>query len=197
MKMLSVLLSYLLSSLAAASLVNMRRITHPTVQQTLAGNAVLPCVFTLQTSSSVQPPHLLWTHSRPPARGQGPPLEQIVLSAKGKTKTFIFHCEAILTWDIYIFWLFNWPLIWSDLFGFCSHYFCFALFYCAALWSSLYNFKSTLWINWGQNYSDCQLQAEIIISSGFAVYHLTDTILTSECFNLPEWVNGRFKSPHL
>ncbi|XP_037537264.1 neurocan core protein [Nematolebias whitei] len=75
---------YVLSSFAAASsLVNMRRITHPTVQQMLAGKAVLPCVFTLQTSSSVQPPHLLWTHSRLSAGGQGPPLEQIVLSAKG------------------------------------------------------------------------------------------------------------------
>uniref|UniRef100_A0A7N5ZZY3 Neurocan b n=1 Tax=Anabas testudineus TaxID=64144 RepID=A0A7N5ZZY3_ANATE len=39
----------------------MRRITHPTVHQTLAGKAVLPCVFTLHTSSSSQPPHLLWT----------------------------------------------------------------------------------------------------------------------------------------
>uniref|UniRef100_A0A3P8SXY5 Neurocan b n=1 Tax=Amphiprion percula TaxID=161767 RepID=A0A3P8SXY5_AMPPE len=61
----------------------MRRITHPTVQQTLAGKAVLPCVFTLQTSSSLQPPHLLWTHTGPPARGQEAPLERIVLSAKG------------------------------------------------------------------------------------------------------------------
>ncbi|XP_040911426.1 neurocan core protein-like [Toxotes jaculatrix] len=66
-----------------SSVVNMRRITHPTVQQTLAGKAVLPCVFTLQTSSSSQPPHLLWTRTRLPAGGQGAPLEQIVLSAKG------------------------------------------------------------------------------------------------------------------
>uniref|UniRef100_A0A8C4IPV7 Neurocan b n=1 Tax=Dicentrarchus labrax TaxID=13489 RepID=A0A8C4IPV7_DICLA len=50
----------------ASSIVNMRRITHPTVQQTLAGKAVLPCVFTLQTSSSSQPPHLLWTRIRLP-----------------------------------------------------------------------------------------------------------------------------------
>ncbi|XP_070830192.1 neurocan core protein-like [Chaetodon trifascialis] len=68
---------------AASSIVNMRRITHPTVQQTLAGKAILPCVFTLQTSSSSQPPHLLWTHVRLPAGGQGTPLEKIVLSAKG------------------------------------------------------------------------------------------------------------------
>ncbi|GLD58592.1 neurocan core protein-like isoform X1, partial [Lates japonicus] len=67
----------------ASSIVNMRRITHPTVQQTLAGKAVLPCVFTLQTSSSGQPPHLLWTRTRLPAGGQGAPLEQTVLSAKG------------------------------------------------------------------------------------------------------------------
>lgn len=72
---------------AASSIVNMRRITHPTVQQTLAGKAVLPCAFTLQTSSSSQPSHLLWTHIRPPAGGRGAPLEQIVLSAKGKPKT--------------------------------------------------------------------------------------------------------------
>ncbi|PWA25117.1 hypothetical protein CCH79_00005216 [Gambusia affinis] len=68
---------------AASSIVNMRRITHPTVQQMLAGKAVLPCVFTLRTSSSHQPPHLLWTHTRPPAGGHGAPLEQTVLSAKG------------------------------------------------------------------------------------------------------------------
>uniref|UniRef100_A0A3Q1EG12 Neurocan core protein-like n=1 Tax=Acanthochromis polyacanthus TaxID=80966 RepID=A0A3Q1EG12_9TELE len=72
-----------LGSGAASSIVNMRRITHPTVQQTLAGRAVLPCVFTLQTSSSLQPAHLLWTHTRLPARGQEAPLERIVLSAKG------------------------------------------------------------------------------------------------------------------
>uniref|UniRef100_A0A3B4UX11 Neurocan n=2 Tax=Seriola dumerili TaxID=41447 RepID=A0A3B4UX11_SERDU len=59
----------------------MRRIIHPTVQQTLAGKAVLPCVFTLRTSSSSQPPHLLWT--RLPAGGQGARPEQIVLSVKG------------------------------------------------------------------------------------------------------------------
>ncbi|KAF7661781.1 hypothetical protein LDENG_00254430 [Lucifuga dentata] len=68
---------------AASSIVNMRRITHPTVQETLAGKAVLPCVFTLQTTSSSQPPHLMWTHVRLPAGGQGGPLEQVLLSAKG------------------------------------------------------------------------------------------------------------------
>ncbi|XP_037644279.1 neurocan core protein-like [Sebastes umbrosus] len=72
-----------LGSGAASSIVNMRRITHPAVQQTLAGKAVLPCVFTLQNSSSSQPPHLLWTRIRVPAEGEGAPLEQIVLSAKG------------------------------------------------------------------------------------------------------------------
>ncbi|XP_028987073.1 neurocan core protein-like [Betta splendens] len=68
---------------ASSSIVNMRRITHPTVQQTLAGRAVLPCVFTLQAGASSQPPHLLWTRISPPAGGQGAPLEQMVLSAKG------------------------------------------------------------------------------------------------------------------
>ncbi|XP_038125930.1 neurocan core protein-like isoform X1 [Cyprinodon tularosa] len=68
---------------AASSIVNMRRITHPPVQQMLAGKAVLPCVFTLRTSSSVEPPHLLWTHTRPPPGGRDAPLENIVLSAKG------------------------------------------------------------------------------------------------------------------
>lgn len=70
---------------AASSIVTMRRITHPIVQQMLAGKAILPCVFTLQTNSSNQP-HLLWTHVGLPAGGRGPPLEQIVLSAKGITK---------------------------------------------------------------------------------------------------------------
>ncbi|XP_028283455.1 neurocan core protein-like [Parambassis ranga] len=68
---------------AASSIVNMRRITHPMVQQMLAGKAVLPCVFTLQTSSSLQPPQLLWTRSNRSAGGRGAPQEEIVLSAKG------------------------------------------------------------------------------------------------------------------
>ncbi|XP_041847825.1 neurocan core protein-like [Melanotaenia boesemani] len=68
---------------AASTTVNMRRITHPTVQHMLGGKAVLPCVFTLQTSSSNQPLHLQWTRTTPPAGGQGAPLEQIVLSVKG------------------------------------------------------------------------------------------------------------------
>ncbi|KAJ4936930.1 hypothetical protein JOQ06_001514, partial [Pogonophryne albipinna] len=77
------MLSVFLGEGAASSIVNMRRITHPTVQQTLAGKAVLSCVFTLQTSSSPQPPHVLWTRIRGPAEGQGAPHEQTVLSAKG------------------------------------------------------------------------------------------------------------------
>ncbi|XP_075954554.1 neurocan core protein-like [Anarhichas minor] len=81
--LLALMLLLYLGSGAASSIVNMRRITHPTVQQTLAGNAVLPCVFTLQTSSFSQPSHLLWTRIRAPAKGEGAPLEQIVLSAKG------------------------------------------------------------------------------------------------------------------
>ncbi|XP_019963642.2 neurocan core protein-like [Paralichthys olivaceus] len=64
-----------------SSIVNMRRITHPTVQQTLASKAVLPCVFTLQTSSSSQPPHILWTRTVESAGQEAQ--EQIVLSAKG------------------------------------------------------------------------------------------------------------------
>lgn len=72
---------------AASSIVNMRRITHPTVQQMLAGKAVLPCVFTLQTSSFLQPPQLLWTRSNRSAGGRGASQEEIVLSAKGKKNT--------------------------------------------------------------------------------------------------------------
>ncbi|KAG7461362.1 neurocan core protein-like, partial [Solea senegalensis] len=72
-----------LGSGEASSIVNMRRITHPAVQQTLAGKAVLPCVFTLQTGSSSEPPHLLWTRTSLPAGGDGDAQEQIVLSAKG------------------------------------------------------------------------------------------------------------------
>ncbi|KAM6990402.1 neurocan core protein-like isoform 1-T2 [Tautogolabrus adspersus] len=83
-QILFALLLLSLGSSAASSIVNMRRITHPTVKQSLAGKAVLPCVFTLQPTSSGQPPHLLWTHTRPPAAGgQGAAPEQIVLSAKG------------------------------------------------------------------------------------------------------------------
>ncbi|KAM8849460.1 neurocan core protein-like isoform 2-T2 [Spinachia spinachia] len=68
---------------AASSVVNMRRITHPPVHEALAGSAVLPCVYTLQTGSSSHAPHLLWTHGREPAEGEDAPLEQVVLSAKG------------------------------------------------------------------------------------------------------------------
>lgn len=82
--------SVVLFSLGAAStIVNMRRITHPTVQQTLAGRAVLPCVFTLQTNSSNQPPHLLWTRIGLPAGGQDAPAEEIVLFAKGDKNLLI------------------------------------------------------------------------------------------------------------
>ena len=94
-----VLFSCLSSVGAASSVVNMRRITHPAVQQTLAGKAVLPCVFTLQTSSSSQPPHLLWTRIRAPAKGEGAPLEQIVLSAKGRIDKCCFldlHYSTLL-----------------------------------------------------------------------------------------------------
>lgn len=67
----------------ASSIVNMRRIMHQTEKQMLAGTAVLPCAFTLQTSSSIQTPNILWTHTRPPSGGEDAPQEQIVLSAKG------------------------------------------------------------------------------------------------------------------
>lgn len=75
---------HFLCAVAASSVVNMRRITHPAVEEPLGGGAVLPCVFTLQTSSS-QPPHVLWTHIRQPAGAQDAAPEQIVLSAKGET----------------------------------------------------------------------------------------------------------------
>ncbi|XP_055007722.1 neurocan core protein-like [Boleophthalmus pectinirostris] len=61
----------------------MRRVTHPTVTEPLAGKALLPCVLTLQPSSSSDTPHIIWTRVRLAAGGQGPPLEQTVLSAKG------------------------------------------------------------------------------------------------------------------
>lgn len=44
---------------------------------------MLPCELTLQPSSSNDAPHLVWTRVRLPADGQGPPLEQLVLTAKG------------------------------------------------------------------------------------------------------------------
>ncbi|XP_077472115.1 neurocan core protein-like [Stigmatopora argus] len=68
---------------APSSIVNMRRITHPTVQQPLAGEAVLPCVFTLADASSDPSVRLLWTLDRLPAGGRGPPPELVVLTAEG------------------------------------------------------------------------------------------------------------------
>ncbi|XP_061551139.1 neurocan core protein-like isoform X2 [Phycodurus eques] len=67
---------------ASSSIVNMRRISHPTVQQPLAGVATLPCVFTLPTSSSTQDVRLLWTLVRLPAGRRGSPLEHVVLTAE-------------------------------------------------------------------------------------------------------------------
>ncbi|KAJ3595448.1 hypothetical protein NHX12_004751 [Muraenolepis orangiensis] len=64
----------------------MRRITHPTVQSSLAGRALLPCVFPPQDPSPagrLSPPHILWTVTRPPAGGHRAPEEQTVLSARG------------------------------------------------------------------------------------------------------------------
>uniref|UniRef100_A0A8C7QH54 Neurocan n=1 Tax=Oncorhynchus mykiss TaxID=8022 RepID=A0A8C7QH54_ONCMY len=70
----------------AASIVNMRRVIHPTVQEPLAGFAHLPCVFThkpSEPSPSSQPPHIQWTRTWVLRGGMGDPLEQMVLSAKG------------------------------------------------------------------------------------------------------------------
>ncbi|XP_052332322.1 neurocan core protein-like isoform X1 [Oncorhynchus keta] len=70
----------------ASSIVSMRRVTHPTIREPLAGIANLPCVFTLQPSElspSSQPPHIQWTRTWIPQGGEGGPLEQMVLSAKG------------------------------------------------------------------------------------------------------------------
>ncbi|XP_041752610.2 neurocan core protein isoform X2 [Coregonus clupeaformis] len=64
----------------------MRRVTHPTVQEPLAGFAHLPCVFTHKPSEprpSSQPPQIQWTRTWVPRGGKGGPLEQMVLSAKG------------------------------------------------------------------------------------------------------------------
>ncbi|XP_029561535.1 neurocan core protein [Salmo trutta] len=70
----------------ASSIVNMRRVTHPTIREPLAGIAHLPCVFTHQLSElspSSQPPHIQWTRTWIPQGGEGGPQEQTVLSAKG------------------------------------------------------------------------------------------------------------------
>ncbi|XP_041698515.1 neurocan core protein [Coregonus clupeaformis] len=84
---LQALLSLLLLGMSeASSIVNMRRVTHPTVREPLAGIAHLPCVFTLQPSEpspSSQPAHIQWTQTWIPQGGKGGPLEQTVLSAKG------------------------------------------------------------------------------------------------------------------
>ncbi|CAB1317146.1 unnamed protein product, partial [Coregonus sp. 'balchen'] len=64
----------------------MRRVTHPTIQEPLAGFAHLPCVFTHKPSEprpSSQPPQIQWTRTWVPHGGKGGPLEQMVLSAKG------------------------------------------------------------------------------------------------------------------
>ncbi|XP_042184934.1 neurocan core protein isoform X2 [Oncorhynchus tshawytscha] len=84
---LQAVLSLLLLGMSeASSIVNMRRVTHPTIREPLAGIAHLPCVFTLQPgelSPSSQPPHIQWTRTWIPQGGEGGPLEQMVLSAKG------------------------------------------------------------------------------------------------------------------
>ncbi|XP_055722064.1 neurocan core protein-like [Salvelinus fontinalis] len=84
---LQAVLSLLLLGMSeASSIVNMRRVTHPTIREPLAGIAHLPCVFTLQPSElspSSQPPHIQWTRTWIPQGGEGGPLEQMVLSAKG------------------------------------------------------------------------------------------------------------------
>lgn len=68
----------------------MRRVSHPTVQQSLAGSAVLPCVFTLQTNASGQAPHLLWTRSGSESGGAGAAAQQqVVLSAKGESENLL------------------------------------------------------------------------------------------------------------
>lgn len=89
----------------------MRRVSHPTVRQPLAGSAVLPCVFTLQTNSSAQTPHLLWTRSASQPGEAGVSPQQVVLSAKGESeylligsavkgtcslrRVFFHHCMAL------------------------------------------------------------------------------------------------------
>ncbi|XP_052332323.1 neurocan core protein-like isoform X2 [Oncorhynchus keta] len=84
---LQAVLSLLLLGMSeASSIVSMRRVTHPTIREPLAGIANLPCVFTLQPSElspSSQPPHIQWTRTWIPQGGEGGPLEQMVLSAKG------------------------------------------------------------------------------------------------------------------
>ncbi|KAM9390829.1 LOW QUALITY PROTEIN: uncharacterized protein ACWYII_034393, partial [Salvelinus alpinus] len=84
---LQAVLSLLLLGMSeASSIVNMRRVTHPTIREPLTGIAHLPCVFTLQPSElspSSQPPHIQWTRTWIPQGGEGAPLEQMVLSAKG------------------------------------------------------------------------------------------------------------------
>lgn len=63
----------------------MRRVSHPTVRQSLAGSAVLPCVFTLQSNASGQTPYLLWTRSGSESGEAGASAQQqVVLSAKGE-----------------------------------------------------------------------------------------------------------------
>ncbi|XP_010886420.1 neurocan core protein isoform X2 [Esox lucius] len=71
----------------ASSIVNMRRVTHPTIRESLAGFAHLPCVFTLQPnepSPSSKPSQIQWTRTWV-AGGEGIPLEQTILSVRGET----------------------------------------------------------------------------------------------------------------
>ncbi|KAM6948327.1 neurocan core protein-like [Aplochiton taeniatus] len=81
--MMLLLLCFGLGVNAASSVVNMRRVSHPTVRGPLAGVAQIPCVFTLQPTSPSQQPHILWTRSWLPPSSQGRPQEQTVLSAIG------------------------------------------------------------------------------------------------------------------
>nr|XP_046178189.1 neurocan core protein-like [Oncorhynchus gorbuscha] len=79
----AVLCLLLLGMSEASSIVNMRRVTHPTIREPLAGIANLPCVFTLQPSELSPSSHIQWTRTWIPQGGEGGPLEQMILSAKG------------------------------------------------------------------------------------------------------------------
>lgn len=80
---------------AASSVVSMRRVSHPPVRQSLAGSAVLSCVFTLQTNTSSQTPHLLWTRADSESgEAAASAQQQVVLSAKGEPANLLIGSAA-------------------------------------------------------------------------------------------------------
>lgn len=69
-------------SAAAETLVNMRKVTHQTINEELSKTVLLPCVFTLHPSSSTEVPRVKWTKVWGQRGSDGLQKEQSVLVAR-------------------------------------------------------------------------------------------------------------------